>query len=205
MINLKKVIIPILILSSLILGGCFKKGEDGSGISLLGNKEESGQPFKGSMMAAAKLGVPFKCSYSIDGEMDSEGYIKGKNYRGKMKGQDGQVGEVIMKDDCMWTWDSVKKEGVKFCFDVEEGEDIWADMDAEDYVAPEGFKAPDVEYDCRPAVVTDAMFTPPTDVKFLDMQEMFGGFMSDDSDSMGDFDDMDSNVDMEKLMEQYGQ
>lgn len=203
MINLKKVIIPILILSSLILGGCFKKGEDGSGLSLLGNKEEKGEPFKGSMMAAAKLGIPFKCSYSVDGETQSEGYIKGKNYRGKAQAEKGKIVEMIMKDNCMWNWDEDTKEGVKFCLDTESEDSMWNfdEEDLENMDMPEGYEPPDMEYDCRPAIVTDSMFTPPTDVKFVDMQQMLDAFTAPQEG----FDDMDGNVDMEKLMEQYGQ
>jgi len=73
--------------------------------------------------------------------------------------------------------------------------------DLDDVDMPEGYEPPKMEYDCKPAVITDSQFTPPADVKFMDMTELFNSFNTPQEG----YDDMDSNVDMEKLMEQYGQ
>lgn len=194
MINLKKVIIPILVLVAAGAGWYFYKGQGalpGVGSSL---KSEA---FKGGLAAAVKLGVPMKCSYSIGNEMESEGYIKGKNYRGKMEDETGKVSEVIMKDNCMWNWDTETREGSKFCFEGENEDAMW-DFDAgdtEDMDIPEGYEAPDVEYDCKPAVISDSMFALPTDVKFLDMQEMMNSFMPEGMEAVDGFEGESTNLD----------
>jgi len=195
-INLKKVIIPILILVAAGAGWYFLKGNGAGPINLGGSVKN--EAFKGGLAAAVKLGVPMKCSYSIDGEMESEGYIKGKNYRGKMTAEQGKIAEVIMKDNCMWNWDEDTKEGVKFCFENEEGNTMWGDFDEEDFEnveLPEGYEPPDMEYDCKPAIIADSKFIPPSDVEFVDMQEIMNSFMPANTEGVEDFDAGSMNID----------
>ncbi|MFC1654051.1 hypothetical protein ACFL1M_04355 [Patescibacteria group bacterium] len=185
---MKKVIIPFFVLVAAGAGWYFIKGNKTSKSINLGAslKEEA---FKGSMAAAVKLGVPMKCSYSIGDEMESEGYIKGKNYRGKAVMEQGKISEVIMKDECMWNWDADSKEGTKFCFEGDQVNTMWEDFDenVEEMDEPQEFKAPDVEFDCNPVVVSDDMFAPPTDVSFVDMAAMMQESVQKLEESMDDF------------------
>lgn len=154
-----KKILPIAVIVIVLAGGAYfllgKKevGKNGSIVNKL-------QSFT-SLKAAIALGIPMKCTYKVEGN-EYEGYIKGKQWRGKMKSQDGKVGEVILKDNCMWSWTSEETQGLKMCFEPEEGqEDVWDQQDTQG-----------IEYNCMPSAITDAKFDPPSTVKFLNLQEM---------------------------------
>jgi hypothetical protein len=54
------------------------------------------------------------------------------------------------------------------CFEVKEGESIWDEMESQDNQI-------DNSYNCAPSVVNDAVFTPPSNVKFADIDQMMQG------------------------------
>ena len=160
---------------AVLLSGCVLLQRFGIGGTPAGPAQEtSGGPFSGTLQAAVALGVPMKCTYTVEGT-EVEGWIKGKQYRGKIKDQQGQMGEMLMKDSCMWTWDETKGQGVKICFDPEENKDIW-EPGTWEATETDGAQPPDVEYHCNPAVVTDALFQPPTNIEFTDLDQMMQGF-----------------------------
>ncbi len=127
------------------------------------DNSNSGEAQKFSTLkAAVDLGLPFKCTYKVDGN-EMEGYIKGKQYKGSISTADGKKGEVIRKDECLWSWEVGSNQGAKMCFEAtEDQESIWDN--------PAGGEG--VEYFCTPAIVTDSMFTPPTSVQFMDLSQM---------------------------------
>jgi len=150
---MKKISIFALLILAVVLIVYFKK----PGTSSLKSKA-----FSGTLKAAVQLGVPMKCKYQVNG-MEYEGHVKGKKWRGKMKYPDGRQGEVIMKDNCMWSWSDNDKQGITMCFEpTEDDQDMWDQ--------PEGATAPDIDYNCSPTVITDAMFTPPSDINFSDLE-----------------------------------
>jgi len=132
--------------------------------------QESSTPdtFSGTLKDAVKLGIAMKCTYKVDGN-EYESFIKGENYRGKIKTAEGKTGEVIMKNNCMWTWTEEEAQGIKTCFEVSDPEaaDIWEQ--------PQGAVGPDITYICLPTAVTDASFTPPSNVDFMDLDAMKEG------------------------------
>ncbi|MFC1627331.1 hypothetical protein ACFL18_02095 [Patescibacteria group bacterium] len=157
MSNLKK-LLPILAIVAVVgVGAVLLKNK---GVAVPGiSKTYTAKGIK----AIVDLGVPVKCSYQV-GEMEYEGYVKGKQYRGKMQYPDGKQGEVIMKDECMWSWSETDGQGIKMCFPpTEDGEDIWDN--------PENANV-DINYLCRPAAITDAQFVPPANINFMDMDDM---------------------------------
>jgi len=130
------------------------------------------QPFSGTLKAAVALGVPMKCTYTVDG-VEYEGYVKGEQYAGKIDAE-GKVGNVIIKDDCMWSWSEEETQGVKLCFKTEgEGKSIWDDTDASAANA-----AANYSYNCRPAAITDDKFNPPSDIEFIDLDAMMNGSLN---------------------------
>ena len=133
------------------------------------------ESFTGSLKEAISLGVGMKCTYNVGG-YEYEGYVKGENYRGKMMTAEGKTGTVIVKDDCMWTWEEGETEGLMFCdtdTETEEGDEVNGEGGVWDQPSAAGS---DVDYNCVPAAVSDAQFTPPSDVNFLDPTEMMEGF-----------------------------
>jgi hypothetical protein len=189
--------------SAVLLAGCtllpWLSGGKDQGTGGQGASQGQG-PFNGTLQAAVKLGIPMKCTYTVEG-MEAEGWIKGQQYRGKMKNQQGQVGEVLMKDNCMWTWDETKGQGVKMCFDPEENQDLW-DPQTWDETETEGTQPPDVDYHCNPAVVTEAQFQPPANIEFMDLDQMMQGLKEGAAPNQEQLDQMQNKVNQ---MMDYGE
>lgn len=135
---------------------------DGAGIGSLTQKYSESKPFSGGLKAAVELGVSMKCSYEVDG-VEYSGVIKGRQYKGKVKMQDGKEGNVLMKENCMYTWSDLASQGVKICFE-ENDQSVWEQSEG---TAPEG-TAP-VNYTCYPALVPDSEFNLPSGVNFMDI------------------------------------
>jgi len=133
------------------------------------------ETFSGTLKEAISLGVGMKCTYNVEGN-EYEGYVKGENYRGTMMTAEGKTGTVVVKDDCMWIWEEGDTEGLKIC-------DTAIETEEEDEVAGEGGVweqssggvGSETDYNCVPYAVSDAQFTPPANVNFLDPTEMVEG------------------------------
>ena len=173
-----KKLLPIVLVVALIVigGGAYLFMNQGkttvpSGSGTPASKSAKSDTFMGTLKEAVALGVGMKCTYKVEGN-EYEGYVKGENYKGTIKTAEGKEGGVIMKDNCMWTWTEGESQGVKFCYDETDVEteetDVWEQ--------PQGTVGPDITYSCVPFAVTDAQFTPPADVNFLDMESMMEGF-----------------------------
>lgn len=169
-----KKLLPIIIILVIVIGGAIGAylilGKGGLSLpSMPGEikKEsgESGEEFIGQIKDVVARGIPVKCTYTQSGTTGTS-YIKGKKVYGEMTAQ-GKQGYVIMKDNCMWTWNKGETQGAKMCFE----EDIW-DM-SEDY-AQEGQAslATEAEYHCLPAIVSDSQFEPPASVNFVDLDQL---------------------------------
>lgn len=122
-------------------------------------KEES---FTGTLLAAIELGVPMKCTYEVGG-IEYEGLIKGKQYKGQISMPDGSTGQVIMKENCMYTWTEGVEQGWKTCF-TDEDQSMWEQTDTTGNIPG--------SYKCLPAPITDAAFDLPTDVNFMDLESL---------------------------------
>jgi len=165
-------IIIILVVIVAALAGWFligkgKKATDQGDGQRTGQEEAKGESFSGKIKDAFTRNIPLKCTYKMDDNNFGTGWIKNKRYYGEITANNKQ-GFIILVDNCMWTWDKDKAEGVKMCFDVEEGESIWDEMESQD----NQFKD---DYNCSPSVVNDAVFTPPNNIKFTDLDEMMKG------------------------------
>lgn len=138
-----------------------------------GTKAES---FVGTLKEAIALGVGMECTYMFEGN-EYQGVIKGENYKGEMLSADGKLVSVIMKDNCMWTWEQGSAQGMTFCTEevVMEGEDE-VNGGASIWDQPESASSSDANYNCNPATISDSQFTPPTDVEFLDPTSMMEDF-----------------------------
>lgn len=173
----KALSILLLILMVVMLGGCklLQKKEAPAEGGVSPQQEESTtqeksegkeESYSGTFKKMWALGIPLKCTVKKD-DFSSTGYIKGKNYYAEVS-QGGREGYLIMKDNCLWTWNKNEPQGFKMCFEPQEGEeDSWMDM--------EGAPPSDVEYHCSPTLVTDAKFNPPGNVQFMTMEEMMQG------------------------------
>jgi len=110
-----------------------------------------------------------KCTYEVEG-VEYEGVVQGEKYRGVVVTSEG-VGNVIMKDDCMYTWSEGVSEGVKMC-SVEEEQDMWADTGDSDTTGQANL--PDT-LKCFPTTVSAGEFNPPSNVNFMDFDALMQG------------------------------
>lgn len=130
-------------------------------------EETTGESFTGKIKDAFMRNVPLKCTYKMDENNSGVGYLKNQKYYGEITAN-GKLGYIILVDNCMWSWTKDETQGVKMCFEPEEGEDIWTDMEKEQQTA--GY-----DYNCVPSIVNDAVFTPPSNINFMDIDQMMQG------------------------------
>ena len=95
-----------------------------------------------------------KCDWKQDENFSSVGYIKNNNYYGEIV-RDGQKNNILIKENCLWSWKKGKKEGIKMCFKG----NIW---DEQEFIPKENLH-------CLPATISDDLFTPPKKVSFIDL------------------------------------
>lgn len=166
--------LPIIIVLLIVVGGVVigsqvllkKEGqitpEGGLQQEVPAQKEEKG--FTGKLKDALSLGQSMKCTWKIDEDNFATGYIKSNkiysetNYEGKKM-------YSIVANNCVYSWEEGTDQGFKFCSEPGEPEEI---------EMPEEFswETPDIDYSCIPAVVSDTMFNPPTNINFISPEEM---------------------------------
>lgn len=144
-----------------------------------GTVEQGGNVFT-SIKDALSRSLSLKCEYpNPDGKGGTvTSYIKNGAVRvmSIAMGTQGN-GSAIMKDNKMWIWDDVKKTGMMLSFDPSKvvkptgGTASNDDQSAKVLADLEKYK----NY-CKTEVVGDSLFTPPTDVKFTDLESMMKGF-----------------------------
>ena len=168
MVKLKSIIPVIIVLVMVGVGAYayFSGGKvtlNGNSVSISKTTSTSSESLTGTLQAIMAKGKTVKCSYAVAGN-NYEGYIKGNMYRGKADMKDQGVADIIMKDNCMWSWSDKTQtmpggyQGTKMCFG--EGSSMFNQNS--------GIR-PDIEYKCSPAIISDDYFTPPTTIKFYDL------------------------------------
>ncbi len=152
--NIIKIVVIIAIVgvgAYLLLSGG-KVNFTGNGFNI----SKTSETYTGTIKAAVEKGIPLKCTAPKDETTGIEvvaGYIKGKNYYGEII-QKGEPGYIIMTGNCMYSWKKGASQGAKMCFSG----DIWEQQGSSN-----------ANYSCKGAVIPDSMFTPPSDVTFLEV------------------------------------
>ncbi|MBN1162607.1 hypothetical protein JXA34_02575 [Patescibacteria group bacterium] len=148
--------------------------------------ETTSGKIKGSILDLLSVGKNYKCTYSkTDENFSFEGvsYIAGDKVRSDTKmtliaeneDEDNEEMEFeshsLVKNKVAYTWGSMMEKGVKI--DLNEIEDK-TDQELPDTPNGEAVKnmREEFEYDCNPWVVDNSKFDVPTDVEFVDMNEM---------------------------------
>lgn len=172
--------IVIVLVLAVLLSGCdlLQKKEESTGESTSSTKESTTKEegYSGTLEKMMGLGLPLKCTWKRDENYHGISYLKGKKSYGEVTAQ-GKTAKVIFKDDCMWNWEEGNAQGIKMCFEPSEAEEVSGEGVSEggDWADKEKMQPSDIEYNCRPAVITDDKFNPPGDVQFMDMEEMMEG------------------------------
>lgn len=212
----KSLPIVIVVVLLLLLGGgaflAFKNKSQPSAPSTNVNQEptQEGNVFT-SIKDALSKSLSLECLYKDEKGTETKTYIKGGAVRVETKtlaeGKETNS-QIIFKDKKMYNWDEATKKGVIFEIpeetlkDVEnlkttpqqnqtsgenKGESLLADI--------EKYKD-----SCKPAVVSDSLFTPPTDVEFQDLSAMFQNPPTGTTHE----NTVPSELDLEELKRQYG-
>ncbi len=132
----------------------------------------------GSLKRMLGLERSLKCSWSNEGGSGTTWVKNGMFYNEVTDGT--QQARVIFKDDCMWSWQEGKAQGVKMCFSPEEADEIISgesseSQETDQQQATDESVPTDVQYNCRPATVSDAKFDPPEDIQFMDVDQLMQG------------------------------
>ena len=129
-------------------------------------EEEKG--FTGKLEDALTLGKAMKCTWEEDEDNFGTAYIKDENVHTDVT-YEGTRSHTLIVDNCTYTWEEEKTDGLKICYEPEEGEEDKAVSEG-----PTTIEAPDINYHCLPAVVSDSMFNPPANISFVSLEEMMG-------------------------------
>lgn len=160
---------------------------------MMGKNPVTQNSMTGSDNAFTSIRDALSKSISLECEMtDNEGrvtkaYIKNGAVRADITSPDpNEAGSMIMKDKTLYTWSGA--EGVMM--KLPEG-DYEAEAVPEEANQGDEFINDLEQYkeSCKPAIVDDSMFTPPSDVAFTDMSQVMEGQMSEEE--------------LQKMMEMY--
>lgn len=176
----------------LLLGAWFfifnkKAPEAGQQTALPGggqNQEEQASPgIKESLLGLLEGAAGVSCAVE---DANGKYTVTAKGERAKIEGMDFpdpqnpsvmEKGTIINDGDWAYMWSG--KEGIKFNLkEMEQGSAPTQNSqeNASDWKEwAKGMEESGAKYDCQPTVATDADFTPPSDVKFQDLGEMFKG------------------------------
>lgn len=129
-----------------------------------------------SIKDALSRSVSLECVYSDELGAKTTTYIKNGAIRINSEGGEGvEPGSAIVKDNKMYTWSDVTKEG--FVIEME-------DADTDETIGgptSQGDKGAFInaieQYrdNCKVTSVSDSHFTPPADIEFKDIASMFSG------------------------------
>lgn len=171
--NSSKLIIGIVVVVLLALLGFMGFKFLGSKSSSTGGTAGGGNVFT-SIKDALSKSVSLQCDYTDATGIKTTAYIKGGAIRSDTVGKTAEEsGSAIIKDKKMYFWNS---QG-GFVLDVPDEAKTPSVTPGKGTESPENIMNSLEQYkeSCKPAVVSDSLFTPPADVKFQDVSQMFKG------------------------------
>ncbi len=188
----KSPILPIVIVVAVlaVLGIVGYLLMNKGGVSTMGMKKNGGA--FSSIKDALSKSVSLECNYKDPTSgADMKVWIKNGAIRSDMPAQGSEEGgTMIMKDKKMYIWNG--NEGLVMSLETPEGQELeTSDTGSEADNLIKDLEA--YKNDCKPAVVSDSLFTPPSDVKFTDMSALMPSGTQQ----------MDSSEEVENYMQQY--
>ena len=215
---MNKKLVPVAVIVLLLaIGGYYLKTKQSSS-ALPGNQTtKEAVSEAGEFAKAIESGKPTICTMT-KGDSSMEYSIKGKSMRMNstttLKDDSGAsnttVGHMINDTKYLYIWDDKTKQGSKMVIPTEEETKAMAEK-AKDYQknTPQSPKfESQADYDnlknegyiinCKSGSVDDSIFTPPTDVKFIDPSAMMKAIPSPDANGKYDMSKL------QDLQKQYG-
>ena len=130
-----------------------------------------------SIKDALSKSVTLECTFTDEEGRKTKSYIKNGAVRSDVVGKTAdESGSVIMKDKKMYYWNT--KTAFMMTFDFENVKPSGTTTQQNTTTSTSnGANLLDTmekyKNDCKPSVVADSLFTPPTNVKFTDYSELF--------------------------------
>lgn len=168
----KKVLIfvGVVILLALSVFVYFKFGSNKSE-----NKDQSAasRSIFSSVKDALSKNITLVCEFKDDGGQSVKSFIKNGAVRVTSTGleENGQAGDIIIKDRKMYIWDGKTKQGFVYETKDEGVDNQNVGMTAGEVVKSDTYLNMIEKYkdSCKVSTVEDSYFIPPTDVNFQDM------------------------------------
>lgn len=140
-----------------------------------------------SIRDALSKSISLECTVTNDEGRVTKAYIKNGAVRADMTAPDpNEVGSMILKDNTLYTWSGTEGVMMKLPKEDYEAEAMPKESNQGDEFIND---LEEHKESCKPAVVDDSLFTPPSDVVFSDMSQMMEGQMNE--------------KDLQKMMEMY--
>ncbi len=127
------------------------------------------------LSAAVIAGEPMRCTMSNPNENIEATYrVRGNQIHISGMIPNDELGDahMLLTDNVMYSWSSQQETGLKFAVPEEQMEKIRKEQDMPDFKTEEdreAFRNKGYSIDCEPANLTDADFTPPANINFMDM------------------------------------
>lgn len=156
---------------SFLLTGCLPKKQTSTTGSQTteGQVEEKKSVFE-SIRDAMSKSLSLQCTYTV-GDVKSVVYIKGKLIKSETEDK-GQKYYAIIKDKKLWSWNDKNKQGIVFDFSEIQSKSLPGQKSDEDIIN----EVEQHKQNCKPTVLSDSMFNPPSDINFQDLSQMFKNF-----------------------------
>ncbi|OGK09292.1 hypothetical protein A2767_03590 [Candidatus Roizmanbacteria bacterium RIFCSPHIGHO2_01_FULL_35_10] len=202
--------LPVIIVVILLLlgGGAFlafknKPAQPGAVNTNVGQGQtQDGNVFT-SIKDALSKSLSLECTYKDEKGTESTTQIKGGAIHvvAKTLTNGKEINsQIIMKDRKMYSWDEETKKGFVFEIPDETLQTTPSSQTPTGENKGESFLAEIEKYKdaCKPAVVSDSLFTPPTDVEFQDFSSVFQNIPTGTSGNGAA-----PSFDLEQLKKQY--
>ena len=208
---MKKLIPVFLIVVLLLAGGAgyylYTQSHKSTSVTSSAKPAQNSNVFQ-SIQDALSKSLSLQCSFTDEQNRKTTAYIKAGAIRADVLGNDPtkeyNSTSVIIKDKKMYIWDTVKKQGM--VMEVKEQPTVEptgtmqenqtgsssSENPGEVMATLEKYKK-----DCKTAVLSDSLFTPPTDVTFRDLSQMMVPSVAAPTGM--------SQQDVQKMMQQYQQ
>lgn len=189
--NPKLLIVGVIVLILVGVGAFMMMGNKGTNTT-----SSSGSNAFTSIKDALSKSLSLQCEFTDSDGRSSKVYIKNGAVRGDFSGATvEESGSMIMRDKKMYVWNGAQG----FMMELPD-ENMDYDGDGTTQNQGESFMKEIEQYkeSCKPAVVSDSLFTVPSDVTFSDMSKMMDGMMEGAEEGTGM-----SEEELKKMMEQY--
>ncbi len=111
------------------------------------------------------------CEFTDEEGRKTKTYIKSGKVRAEIIGKEAaDSGTIIVKEETMYFWNGAQGMMMKYDTKQMTGQDTQNLNAAQGQAALQGIEQ--YRQSCHPAVVSDSLFTPPSDVKFQDLSEL---------------------------------